>query len=223
MLPTVLPHQIVRCNDYNLFAQQWIIQKYGEIQFPSPFVHNPMDFERMVLDYHKSLKVLYSLGGYGANRRRILRGFPGHAQNRYIYHALDINVPPGTPVCVDHDCEVVVVDTDHDEQQPAVLGWGRRIIVAVPKFRLFLVYAHLSPGVHCSVKDKLKAGQLIGRVGTSKNNGQWYPHLHVQMLTPEGWDYFHSRLHELDGYCTPAQLPLMRKWCPNPEPYLLLP
>ncbi len=222
MFPTIRPGALRLYSSSRHFAREWLISHYGYIPFPSPLL-NPGICEKMIRDFNKELGAPYSGGDYGVDRSEMWNGFYGHAEGKYIHLGADFNVTPGTPVCVDHDCEVVLVDTDHSEQNPEPGGWGRRVMVAIPEFRMYQIYAHLSPLVHCSVNDKLKAGQLIGRVGTSKNNGQWYPHLHVQMLTEEGWNYFHCRVPELDGYCTPQQWALMSQRCPNPAPFVKIP
>lgn len=81
----------------------------------------------------------------------------------------------------------------------------------------YTLYGHLALDSlkNLQVGMPVKAGEVIGKIGTRKENGNWTPHLHFQiimdMLGKEG-DY--------PGVCTPEEAAVWKSLCP--DPWLLL-
>lgn len=78
-----------------------------------------------------------------------------------------------------------VLPNQHPPQPPPVTpiadSVGNRVILKVAP-GVFLLYAHMKPGsVRVKLGQRLRVGQVIGRVGTSGNSTT--PHLHFQVLT----------------------------------------
>ena len=45
-----------------------------------------------------------------------------------------------------------------------------------------------------------EAGEVVGRVGNHFENGNWFPHLHVQMMSKPFIDFYKEDLEKIDGY-----------------------
>jgi hypothetical protein len=59
------------------------------------------------------------------------------------------------------------------------------------KPRLILLLAHLGK-IRARPGSRVRAGQLLGNVGGPTNNGNWFPHLHAQIVR--------GRFANVDGY-----------------------
>lgn len=102
-----------------------------------------------------------------------------------LYHlGTDINnLPVGTAVASLTDG--VVIDTIIDPG--LVRGWGGRVIVQstakADDQRIYLLYAHLAHQGLAKPGTPVKAGNIIGYIGAPTENGGWFPHLHLQIMS----------------------------------------
>jgi murein DD-endopeptidase MepM/ murein hydrolase activator NlpD len=99
---------------------------------------------------------------------------------------VDFNVPERSRIYSPADARVV--ETWHDEDSRG--GWGGRIALEL-KPRLILLLAHLGK-IRVRPGSRVRAGQLLGNVGDPTNNGNWFPHLHAQMVR--------GNFAKVDGY-----------------------
>jgi 4-aminobutyrate aminotransferase-like enzyme/Ser/Thr protein kinase RdoA (MazF antagonist) len=104
-------------------------------------------------------------------------------ERRTVHLGVDLFVPPGTPV---HAPLPGVVRAAADNAEP--LDYGPVVVLehATPDgVPFFTLYGHLSRAGLAGVREGLAvaAGEVIGSVGTSAENGGWPPHVHVQVLT----------------------------------------
>ena len=79
------------------------------------------------------------------------------------------------------------------------------------------LYGHLSPDSLGSIAigDTVNAGQLIGRMGTINENGNWPPHLHFEIIT--------DLLGETDTFVGVGSADYRNVWCSLcPDPNLIL-
>jgi len=145
----------------------------------------------------ESLGADFTVGGYGELRTNLWRGHY-HNPETMRHLGIDFNVPAGTEVYVPESCEVVRVLRDDSYG-----GWGGAVFCKLEKpcgTMAYVCFAHLAHDVLPSAGKKLSFFQKIGRVGLPRENGVWYPHLHVQGYTQEAYDSCGGRLEELDGY-----------------------
>jgi 4-aminobutyrate aminotransferase-like enzyme/Ser/Thr protein kinase RdoA (MazF antagonist) len=78
----------------------------------------------------------------------------------------------------------------------------------------YTLYGHLSQRVlelH-QLGDEVAAGQLLGWIGDSHENGGWSPHLHFQIIHD-----MLGRTGDFAGACTPDDWPVMRSLCADPQ------
>jgi Peptidase family M23 len=169
---------------------------------------------------HKKINTTYSYGGYMEDRTFLWRDTYMAHTNTFIHLGVDIQVPAMTQVHVPHECTVVQVVDDTPEHH----GWGTRVTVLFEKTigrkRLYGIFAHLVPSM-LRVGMQLHAGNMLGQVGTSKQNGGWFEHLHVQTI-----DLSDSKmpvediLSTIDGYAHIDAQRQYRRLCPDPLLFL---
>jgi murein DD-endopeptidase MepM/ murein hydrolase activator NlpD len=166
---------------------------------------NPAYCQKWVSRLHRRYKARCSFGGWFEDRSTLWNGhymLPGSA-----YHL-------GVDFCVPERSRVysptggTVYQTWHDEDKFG--GWGGRVVIEM-KPRLFLILAHLGK-IHLVAGAKVKPGQLVGTVGGANNNGNWFPHLHAQLVRGS----FNDRI---DGYGE-FSVKNQRKY---PDPFTLWP
>lgn len=120
-----------------------------------------------------------SYGGWLERRDVIWADSYLEKDSKFLHLGVDLNVPSGTDVAV--DCPGIVIKVDDDHPDP--FGWGTRVFILLSGTNVCLVYAHLDPeSITVSMGTWLKPGVCFGCVGTSENNGGWYPHLHIQTM-----------------------------------------
>jgi 4-aminobutyrate aminotransferase-like enzyme/Ser/Thr protein kinase RdoA (MazF antagonist) len=131
---------------------------------------------------------------------------------RSIHLGLDVFADQGTKIYAPLDA--TVVETKIFDQ---ALDYGGCVVLAhEPESGLVFrtLWGHLS---HASVNrlhvgQKLCAGEQIGELGDFRENGQWIPHLHVQVLLPET-----DEPSSLPGVGEPEFFELWREIFPDPS------
>ena len=155
--------------------------------------------------------VRWSISGYLENRATILKDYPQMVIEGRFYHlGIDINAPCGTGLFAPCDCEVAV--SKYEE------GQGNYGGLTVLKCKLplagmvYLLFGHLNPEKLPSVGSMLTKGIEFAQIGDMDQNGNWFYHTHLQVLTQkafdEGW--------VSKGYCRESEIILLNEYCPNP-------
>ncbi|MFT4673294.1 MAG: 4-aminobutyrate aminotransferase-like enzyme/Ser/Thr protein kinase RdoA (MazF antagonist) [Saprospiraceae bacterium] len=132
-------------------------------------------------------------------------------ESRTVHLGVDFWLPAQTPVLTLFDAEVVtaVHDTEHKQ-------YGGLVILKHKEDGLifYTLYGHLSlaSATALTVGDILKKGDKIGVLGNAKENGQWAPHLHFQiMLTMLDYTI------DFPGVAYPQQMQVWKSICPDPN------
>ncbi len=183
-------------------ARQWVAKK-GLATEPNPLL-DPVTCQQMVTDVHEKYGVDYSFGGWFEDRGFLWKGSYLDETQGYVHLGVDFNVPTGTDVALDFAGTVAVIDSDY----PIEGGWGTRVIIKHADLPLYFIYAHLDPNVFCKVGDVLAEGHIFAKVGQAPQNGNWFPHTHVQTVDAA---YLESllaagTLESLDGYGSPKDV-----------------
>jgi 4-aminobutyrate aminotransferase-like enzyme/Ser/Thr protein kinase RdoA (MazF antagonist) len=81
----------------------------------------------------------------------------------------------------------------------------------------YTLYGHLNTSslTNLSVGKKVKAGDVIAEVGHRRENGNWTPHLHFQVMLD-----MLDKAGDFPGVCIPQEAEVWRSLCP--DPWLLL-
>lgn len=159
----------------------------------------------------------WAWGGYGEDRALYERspGFGTGAQLRSVHLGIDLWLPAGTPVFA---MATGTVHSFADNAQPG--DYGPTIILEHPNedgSSWFCLYGHLArtslPSLSCGCA--IAAGQRIGWLGETHENGGWVPHLHLQLIKDMG-----SHQGDFPGVCEVAEADHWLANCPSPEPLL---
>ena len=141
--------------------------------------------QRWVKRLHRRYRASCSYGGWFEDRAILWQGH--YMETGRTFHlGVDFNVPEKSRVYSPANARVVEAWHDND----TVGGWGGRVILEV-RLRLYLVLAHLGR-IRIDTGNQVRVGQFIGSVGGPTNNGNWFPHLHVQMVR--------GNYQRIDGY-----------------------
>ncbi|WP_319407245.1 aminotransferase class III-fold pyridoxal phosphate-dependent enzyme [uncultured Desulfosarcina sp.] len=130
---------------------------------------------------------------------------------RTVHLGLDLFARPGQPVYAFMDGRIHSVQNNdaHQDYGPTLI-LSHETDTGIPFYSL---YGHLAatsldalePGM------AIRAGQTLGAIGTSKENGGWAPHLHFQLITDllgfEG---------SFPGVARPSQRRVWTALCPDP-------
>lgn len=166
---------------------------------------------------HKQLGIDYSYGGWLENRAYIWRNSYLEKKKTFIHLGVDVNAPAGTPVAIDFDATVVRIDDDHDFEG----GWGPRVIVRHEHVDAYIIYAHLARDIRVMMGEGLSQGDVLGEIGQAPSNGNWYPHVHVQVMTPKAYSVAYlDNFRSLDGYGATNKLPELKTQFRNPMDFI---
>ena len=138
-------------------------------------------------------------------------------ERRTIHLGIDLFQEPGTAI---HAPLAGRVHTVRENQNR--LDYGPTVILehSAPSGLFWTLYGHLERASVENLKagDSIDAGQLIARIGTYPENGDWPPHLHFQIITDlmgfEG---------NFPGVALPRDSNVWTSFCPDPNLILNLP
>jgi murein DD-endopeptidase MepM/ murein hydrolase activator NlpD len=101
---------------------------------------------------------------------------------RTVHMGIDAFAHAGTPIFAPLDSEVVLV-----ADNAAELDYGPLVILEHRSGgqRFFTLYGHLGSEALTTLSpgQRLKAGQAFATIGAPPSNGNWPPHLHLQLIT----------------------------------------
>lgn len=153
-------------------------------------------------------------GGFMEDRSELWRGFEN--SKKIIHLGIDINnLLPGTPVTT--PMKAVVVHACFDDFK--FNGWGGRIILYLQTPYLgcnYLMYGHLAHANLPLVGTTFDANDIVGYVGNVKENGGWFCHLHVQLITDFHFNLYRNNLHDLDRHLLDFDFPLVGEYSRDP-------
>ena len=134
------------------------------------------------------------------------------SESRTIHLGIDLFAPAGATVVAPLDgvaeC-VVKIDLP--------LDYGNLVILRhepCEGIRFFTLYGHLADKTAeaISVGQDIKAGEILGWLGSETENGGWSPHLHFQIMR-DLLDYE----NDFPGVCVASQEHAWSCFCPNPN------
>lgn len=201
----------------DLEARRWIAEKKTD-QKDNPLL-DPKVCQEMVNETNRKYGLDFSYGGWMEDRSFLWKGSYLDEKKIYIHLGIDLSAPAGTSVAITFNAEVIKIDDDY----PEIGGWGTRVILKHEIEPMYFIFAHLDKKVECKVGDALRAGDVFAKVGKPPFNGNWFEHVHVQVIIRE---YYHeikekNLLDELDGYGSDKDIELNAKRFPDPIKYIL--
>ena len=165
---------------------------------------DPQKCDAWVNELARKQSVDFTYGGYMEDRGHLWRGhyLPPGPQ---AHLGVDYNVPAGTKVSLIADGKIV-----HIARDGSYGGWGGLLVFKLDNPPLpgadYLYYGHLKWEDIVTKGQNLKAGDLVGHIGEPHQNGVWFPHLHVQLVSEKQMrKYANPEL--VDGYMAPPVPP----------------
>lgn len=164
-----------------------------------------------------------AIGGWGEARPIYTgaaygRGGPDPLSPIRTHHlGVDITIAAGTELFAPLGGTVWAVG-----YAPGPLDYGGYLILEhlLPTgTKFFSLYGHIAPEslTHLLAGSSVEAGDLIGKIGNYDENGGWWPHVHLQLMTEEP-----GQGDTPPGACEIQFWPAASALFPNPAPFLNL-
>ena len=120
-------------------------------------------------------RAIYTTGAFA-------RGGSPTAERRTVHLGVDLSVPPGSPVRAPLDGTVNTVADNAAPKDYGPLVILRHTIPSGEEF--FTLYGHLDRASLTGLApgQAVRAGQAFAAVGAPPENGDWWPHVHVQIV-----------------------------------------
>ncbi|HKJ64169.1 MAG TPA: peptidoglycan DD-metalloendopeptidase family protein [Desulfopila sp.] len=155
----------------------------------------------------------WGVAAYLENRRSLLGDCPQMvAENRFIHLGLDIIVALSTPLHAPLAAEVAESGYEVGEGNYGGFVLLRHESSFFQTFYSF--YGHLRRSSLPAPGTTVDAGGVFAEIGDFHENGNWFYHTHLQVLTEEAF----ARGYISKGYCSGADLEQINDLCPSPIP-----
>ncbi|MCC7054473.1 MAG: aminotransferase class III-fold pyridoxal phosphate-dependent enzyme [Gemmatimonadaceae bacterium] len=157
----------------------------------------------------------YGVGGY--DEARLIYHWPDEPaapEPRTIHLGIDLSTAPGTPLFAPLDGVVhgfEFADSHHDYGPVVVL---RHVTDDATPVEFFTLYGHLTPDSldGLVIGGTVTRGAEFARIGSAPTNGDWWSHVHVQVIT----DMLDVPCN-VNGACRASQRRVWHSLCPDPN------
>ncbi len=163
----------------------------------------------------KEYNTNWAISGFGERRERFFRELDAEQmveEERFYHLGTDIWMPVDSTVFA--PAEGVVVESDYED------GFGNYGGYVVLKHNtaeaFYSFYGHLNPSTLPSLNKVIKKNEKIARLGDMTQNGGYFYHTHLQILTPQG--YRDGFVHK--GYATDEVFSNIKQFILNPKFFL---
>jgi 4-aminobutyrate aminotransferase-like enzyme len=139
-------------------------------------------------------------------------------ERRTVHLGIDLFAPDDTPVHAPLSGRVFSV-----QNNAARLAYGPTVILqhlTSDGGAFYTLYGHLSLATleHVQAGQQVAAGECIGWIGTYPHNGDWAPHVHLQLMVDD------LGMHgTFPGVAAASQLDVWKSVCPDPNVLLGIP
>ena len=167
--------------------------------------------EKMGSEYH------WGVSPYLERRDTLLGDCPQMvADKRFIHLGLDVIVGLGTPLHAPLDATVAESGYESGEG-----NYGGYVLLKheSPSYETFYsFYGHLCKDRLPAAGKTYPAGAAFAEIGDFHENGNWFHHTHIQIITGKGLEMGYVS----KGYCTEKDLVEMNDLCPSPIPVFIV-
>ncbi len=155
----------------------------------------------------------WGVAAYLENRAKLLADCPQMvAEQRFVHLGLDIIVPLGTPLHA--PLAGTVAESGYESGEG---NYGGFVLLRhdSPYFQSFYsFYGHLRRSSLPGIERTFAAGEPFAEIGDFHENGNWFYHTHLQVITAKGL----ANGYIAKGYCNERDLAQMDALCPSPIP-----
>jgi hypothetical protein len=173
-------------------------------------VRDQVRFQK-ILEHAMQGSYHWGVSSYLENREILLSDCPQMVKEQRFFHlGLDVIVPLGTPLHAPLDSEVEASGYEAGEG-----NYGGYVLLKHPSdlFEPFYsFYGHLCRDKLPVAGEKIAAGGAFAEIGDFHENGNWFYHTHIQVITTRGLE----RGYMLKGYCSKDDLATIDELCPSP-------
>lgn len=158
----------------------------------------------------------WGVASYLENRENLLADCPQMvADQRFFHLGLDVFVGLGTPLHA--PLEAVVQETGYETGEGNYGGYV--LLKHQGDFETFYsFYGHLCKDRLPEHGTRLAAGEAFAEIGDFHENGNWFYHTHIQVITALGLEQGYT----LKGYCSKDDLAVISELCPSPLPLFII-
>ena len=152
----------------------------------------------------------WGMAGYMENRESLLRNLPQMVQEKRFFHlGLDIILPEKSVLHM--PIEGVVMEEGYEEGEG---NFGGYMLVkhSISDTPFYSLWGHLSPHSFPGSGTLIKRGEPFCELGNMNENGNWFYHTHLQILTEKGLEEGYLS----KGYCQKEMIEFMDQICPSP-------
>jgi hypothetical protein len=173
-------------------------------------VRDQQGFQRLLEEMMES-RFSWGVASYLENRATVLSQCPQMVEEQRFYHlGLDIIVPLGTPL---HAPLAATVAASGYEAGDGNYGGHVLLKHESPDFETFYsFYGHLNQEQLPAAGTDFSAGEAFACIGDFHENGNWFYHTHLQVITRWGFE----KGYVSKGYCAAKDLAVMDGLCPSP-------
>ena len=181
---------------------------------PKTLNYNLNNFQKFNEDVFNELKnsgKKWGIGEYLEERKNILRGSINIINEKRIYHlGLDIIVPYNSVVFCPLNGYVHKLGK---ETQKGNYGGYLVLEHKINNQTFYSLYGHLKTPHKVQLGEKILAGQELARIGKESDSGEWFCHLHLQIITQKAFNKGYSEW----GYISEKLLPKVGEYFPDPN------
>ena len=168
--------------------------------------------DKMGSEYH------WGVSPYLERRDTLLGDCPQMvAEQRFIHLGLDVIVGLGTALHAPLDA--IVEDCGYESGEG---NYGGYVLLKheSPSFETFYsFYGHLCKDRLPTAGQTIPAGTTFAAIGDFHENGNWFYHTHIQVITKKGLKLGYT----FKGYCSEESMMEMNDLCPSPIPIFMIP
>ena len=173
-------------------------------------VHDQKAFQKW-LDKKMAGRFSWGVAAYLENRQKVLSVYPQMVEEKRWYHlGLDIIVPLGTQLFAPLAARVALSGYEEGDG-----NYGAHVLLAHESdaFETFYsFYGHLNRDKLPEKGRKFNTGDPFACIGDFHENGNWFYHTHLQVLTQKAL----AAGYMSKGYCSGQDLADMDSLCPSP-------
>ena len=169
-------------------------------------------FQR-ILEDQMGEKYQWGFSPYLERRDTLLGDCPQMvADQRFIHLGLDVIVDLGAPLHAPLDATVAEAGYESGEGNYGGFVLLKHESAVFETFYSF--YGHLCKDRLPEVGGRFPAGAVFAEIGDFHENGNWFYHTHIQVITQKGL----KQGYLSKGYCSQADLAVMNDLCPSSVP-----
>ncbi len=187
----------------------------------SPLLHgmDVRDQEKLqrVLNEKMGSKYSWGVSPYLERRDTLLGDCPQMvAEKRFIHLGLDVIVALGTALHA--PLHATVAESGYEKGEGNYGGYVLLKHDSTAFEHFYSFYGHLCKDRLPAAGQTVPAGEAFAEIGDFHENGNWFYHTHIQVITQKGLGMGYA----FKGYCSDENLMEMNDLCPSPIPIFLV-